>query len=425
MTVKLKFVSRLSLCVVLLAMLFGCSGGGGGGGGSSSSGSTGSSSNSNSSGSQQSQVVNQIPITVDAGPAAVRTIDIPFVSVTICAPGTSVCQTIDHVLVDTGASGLRIMASVLNSSMLAALPAVTSSGGDAVGECMQFVDGYTWGPVKAADIKFGGEVASGASVQIIGSSGFSSAPTACKSTGPDLNTVQSFGGNGALGLSVFAQDCGQYCTANANNGLYYTCSGGTCSGSTLALDKQVWNPVALLPTDNNGTAIYFPAVSPDGAETATGTLTFGIGTQDDNAVGNATVLKLDSVYGELTAMIGQQTYPSSFFDTGSNGFFYGYSLFSNCNYLIGFYCPSSDQSQAAVLQGLDGQTASADFIVGNPETLLNSNPNIAVYSKLAGPSSLNGIDFGLPFYLGRTVFTAIKGMPTPSGTGPWVGVTSN
>ena len=34
-----------------------------------------------------------------------------FTSVTICVPGTSSCQTLDGVLVDSGSSGLRLLAS--------------------------------------------------------------------------------------------------------------------------------------------------------------------------------------------------------------------------------------------------------------------------------------------------------------------------
>jgi hypothetical protein len=47
--------------------------------------------------------------------------DLVFTTVTICAPGsTTNCQTIDHVQVDTGSVGLRIISSVLASGL--ALP---------------------------------------------------------------------------------------------------------------------------------------------------------------------------------------------------------------------------------------------------------------------------------------------------------------
>ena len=48
--------------------------------------------------------VNLQPLTVDAGPQpqTFTTVNEAFTSVTVCVPNTNTCQTIDHVLVDTG-----------------------------------------------------------------------------------------------------------------------------------------------------------------------------------------------------------------------------------------------------------------------------------------------------------------------------------
>src|ERR1035438_2125237 len=53
---------------------------------------------------------NVAPIVVDAGPAPQTfiTVNVAFVTVTVCVPGTSTCQNIDHVLVDTGSSRPRL-----------------------------------------------------------------------------------------------------------------------------------------------------------------------------------------------------------------------------------------------------------------------------------------------------------------------------
>jgi hypothetical protein len=40
-----------------------------------------------------------------------------FVSVTVCVPASSTCQTIPNVLVDTGSTGLRILGSALTISL--------------------------------------------------------------------------------------------------------------------------------------------------------------------------------------------------------------------------------------------------------------------------------------------------------------------
>src|SRR4030095_3119322 len=90
----------------------------------------------------------------DKGPGGFG--DILFTSVTICAPGASTnCQTVDHIQVDTGSSGLRIIASVLSPAL--ALRQQTDASGNPIVECAQFVDGFSWGPVKIADVRLSGE----------------------------------------------------------------------------------------------------------------------------------------------------------------------------------------------------------------------------------------------------------------------------
>ena len=62
---------------------------------------------------------NVAPIIVDAGPAGLNftSTNVPFVTIKVCVPGsTTECQTIDHVTVDTGSSGLRIVSTVLKIS---------------------------------------------------------------------------------------------------------------------------------------------------------------------------------------------------------------------------------------------------------------------------------------------------------------------
>ena len=63
---------------------------------------------------------NVAPLVVDQGPDPQNVFDVnvPFVTVTVCVPGsTTQCQTIDHVTVDTGSSGLRIISSVLSITL--------------------------------------------------------------------------------------------------------------------------------------------------------------------------------------------------------------------------------------------------------------------------------------------------------------------
>src|SRR6202035_1074636 len=80
-------------------------------------------------------------ITVDGGPVGNYATG-AFVSVQVCVPGTATCQTIDHVLVDTGSFGLRLLGSQVTIN----LPVVTDSNGNNLNNCIQFLDNsFLWG----------------------------------------------------------------------------------------------------------------------------------------------------------------------------------------------------------------------------------------------------------------------------------------
>src|SRR5882724_6728248 len=72
-------------------------------------------------------------VTVDSGPPALANLAVNtlYTTVTICVPGTTTCQDIDHIQVDTGSSGLRIISTVLTLS----LPVQKDSSGNVIAEC--------------------------------------------------------------------------------------------------------------------------------------------------------------------------------------------------------------------------------------------------------------------------------------------------
>ena len=117
-------------------------------------------------------------ITVNAGPAG-NYANGAFTSVTVCIPGTTTCQSIDGILVDTGSSGLRILSSALTG---VTLPPQTAPDGNPVVECLPFVSGYTWGPVETADVQVSGEKASSVPIQVLSDTDYV-APSACTSQG--------------------------------------------------------------------------------------------------------------------------------------------------------------------------------------------------------------------------------------------------
>jgi len=111
----------------------------------------------------QSTTANVQPITV--AQIATGTRNMLQTSVTICVPGTSTCQTINNIQVDTGSQGLRILASALAPTLV--LPSVAADTGSTAASCTVFGSGYTWGSVRTADVHLAGEVAAATSIQVI------------------------------------------------------------------------------------------------------------------------------------------------------------------------------------------------------------------------------------------------------------------
>ncbi len=356
-------------------------------------------------------------VVVEGGPT--NGVNLPYTSVTICPPdGSSACQVIDHVLVDTASTGFRVLASVLAPGLRLPLQAA-GDGTSALVECTQFADGYSWGPIAAANIVLGGETLRDIPIQVIGDPSFPNVPTDCSSSGPSENTVQEFGSNAILGVGSFLQDCGQACAQRAIPGTYYACSVVGCTPTRIDVERQVRHPVTMLAKNNNGVVLRLPAVPQEGAATATGTLTFGIGTESNNGLGNAAVFTVDPSTATLTASANGQIFSNSFVDSGSNGLFFPSRSIPVCR--SGFYCPALPQTIISTMQGRNGNTASVDFVIGNADALFRNNPGFAVQPTLGAPAfGLNAVDFGLPFFLGKTVFTAIEGQPTPGGAGPYV-----
>ncbi|MCW3481296.1 DUF3443 domain-containing protein [Neisseriaceae bacterium JH1-16] len=400
-----------TICFGIALLLAACGGGGGGGGGGSPAVAPGPAG------------PNVQAISIDQGPAtnSFVTVNIPYVSVTLCAPGSGSCQTIDHVLVDTGSTGLRILASALN----VALPQQTNGSGVPIASCAQFAHSYSWGAVKTADLKISGEQASSLPIQVIGDSGFPNVPSTCSSIGPAMNTTSALGANGILGVGVFRQDCGNACVSGTTANLYFTCPNGSssCQSTTQPLAQQITNPVSLFAGDNNGTLIQLPAIGSNGNATATGSLIFGIGTRTNNGLGSAVALGLNPSSGTLSVTYKGTTYNTGFIDSGSNAIFLNDSSIPTCasgSVAADFSCPNTPLSLSASNSGTN-TSGTVGFAMANAVSLFQNNPSYAAFSNLGGPG-LNAatFDWGLPFFYGRQVFTALEGANTPAGNGPYV-----
>ena len=369
---------------------------------------------------------NVASIEVDTGPpsSGVAYANGAFVSVTVCVPGTSTCQTVPYVLVDTGSYGLRIVSSLLTVT----LPQAMASDGNPMVECLQFLDSYTWGPVQTADVEISSEKASSVPIQVLSDTDYT-VPSSCssESAGASADTVENLGANGILGVGQFAQDCVSNGPCPATDNQYYSCasSPAACTAVDATAAQQVQNPVALFATDNNGVIIELPAVS-GAAATVTGSMVFGIGTESNNGLGSTTVYTAGSSTsnfpGNFSTNFGSSDYTdAAFIDSGSNGYFFPDSNIDQCastSGAEGFYCPSSTVNLSATTLGINGTSGTINFSVASAVNMFNDDPNDAAFADLGGTAS-GYFDWGLPFFYGRNVFVSIEGKSAPGGTPPY------
>lgn len=373
-----------------------------------------------------------------------------FTSVTICNPGSSsssspACQTVDGILIDTGSYGLRILQTEIPSLSLTTF---VDGNGNTLENCAANVDGsYLWGPVAQADLYIGGETTvftSPLPVQVISSANVI-VPNSCSNGGTEnLNTPQLLGANGILGIGPEPTDC----TLNGVNlcdgtskaalpNIYYTCPKVGCATTDSPVIvqpiQQVTNPVLFLTNtstflpDNNGTILQLPSVS--GVESSvSGTLTFGIGTESNNALGTANVLTLDAT-DHFTTNFKGQTLTKSFIDSGANALLFPDSL-PACTNNPRFFCPPAEISGlSAEMTGATQGQSTVTFNIDNGDDLLSANPSSAAFSNLAGPqgtyqSCTSGdascvFNWGLPFFYGRSVYTHLDAcLPPPALCAP-------
>ena len=404
-------IGRLAWALALLPglmILAGC------GGSSSSPSSSGNGSGGSGGGSA---VNNTQAVQVNLGPLN-NDADVLFTSVTICTPGTTNCETIPDVQVDTGSEGLRLLASEISIP----LTQVNDSSGSPLGNCVTFADNsYVWGPVETADVEMASEKAPSVPIQIIGDTNFPAVPHACNSGGSNDDTVAALGANGLLGVGVFRHDCGAGCAGSVSTvpNIYFGCPSSGCAVASVPLNNQLQNPVWLFASDNNGLLISLPSIPSSGAATVSGSMIFGIGTQSDNALGAAKVYTTDG-QGNFTTVYNGATYSSSYIDTGSNGIFFlsastiGIPACTDGN--TGFSCPTSTQNLTATNTGVNGTSGQVSFSIANAGTLFNSGNS--AFNDLGGPDS-GQFDWGLAFFFGRNIFIAINTQTTPAGQGPY------
>lgn len=348
----------------------------------------------------------------------------PCVTVTVCAPGTTTCQTINNILLDTGSSGLRVFASVFSTTLQNSLPVlVNAQKTQAYTECYPYADGTAdWGTVRVADIQMGGLKATNVSMQLIDST-WAKIPAGCGQ--PDTSPSVA-GYNGILGVGLFGPDCGAACVTNSNIGLYYLCTATSCTPSTMALADQIANPASRMPSGyNNGVITQMDTISSAGSVSAGGYLILGIGSAANNTPpsGAGIVTMPTDAGGNFRTTFNGQLFTSSFIDSGSNGLFFpGASNLPQCgqnSIVAGWFCPASLTALTATQAGANGSpSVSVAFNIMSAETAAaQSNPNV-MFNDI-GAATAGTFDWGMPFFFGRTIYVGFENSSSSLGSGTY------
>jgi hypothetical protein len=217
-------------------------------------------------------------------------------------------------------------------------------------------------------------------------------------------------------------------------------TGNNCQPTTATLAQQVANPIPGFATDNNGYIIAINAVTATAGSSmaVTGTMTFGIGTQSNNALGSATKYNADpeSEPGVVQTTWNGTAY-TSVFDTGSSAYYFA----NTSNPAIALcaapynqlYCPGGANAVAnspgttlslnATLQDYSSDaspTQSLAFSVTNP--LTNYTGSTIASDNIGGTVVFNYFIWGMPYFYGHKTYFGIADI-TPSTlavvTGPY------
>jgi hypothetical protein len=81
-----------------------------------------------------------------------------------------------------------------------------------------------------------------------------------------------------------------------------------------------------------------------------------------------------------------------------------------------------------VIRGLNGASFTDTFQLYNAISFFNTNPNDSAAPGIGGNTNLlfpsgafqSSFDFGMPFFFGRSVYTAIEGRSAGGTLGPYV-----
>lgn len=339
---------------------------------------------------------NELPVVVGAGVGPSPVLNRPLVSVTVCLPGTSNCQTINNVLLDSGSTGLRIFSSVLT------LPVTLEQQPPffTVYECAEFENLYAWGPIATADVHLSGEKASNVNIHLIGDTTYAP-PSSCTTGLSAASSPQTTGFNGILG--VYGQN-DYSCSSNSSTPCplpYAVCTSSDgrppfCTPTPQPPALQVWNPVALFPIDNNGVVFDLPGIPPTGATNVQGSLFFGVGTETNNHLGSASQYQFP-----LLAEFGGQTFPGGI-DSGTPSIGFLNDSMVGLPMVGAYYSPADPTTFTVEMIGANGEGVTVALAVADPTSVLDQG--LTADFALMGQGYNDSVVLGFPFFYGRKVF---------------------
>ena len=324
--------------------------------------------------------------------------NVPETTVTVCVPGTTTCQVIPHIQVDTASTGLRVYAAALKLD----LPEEVGAHGERIGDCAW----NYWGYLHTADVQLAGLKARSLPIQVIEPAGFR--PPECKED-RDYNPDNY---NGMIGVSPALTD--------TMPSAYFTCDASGCASNRVDASLQVANVIASFPTDNNGCVLQFPQIPTTGTEAVTGRMIFGIGTRANNQLPKDLVpIVVDETWGQFKVEVDGRLWISAF-DSGTWSYNVPYLSDALCPNDPVRLCPSSPLTIA-----VDVLSASGDFAYKTSIAVANYrefSSQVMALNDLgtAWPGSTQFM-LGLPYFFGRSVYFAYDRRPTSVGPGPWVG----
>ena len=268
----------------------------------------------------------------------------------------------------------------------------------------------------------------------------------------------ALGANGLLGVGPYQYDCdvpglptgpgssttfgigsSNACASSSTPppGAYYTCPASGCVDSLVPASQQIQNPVSKFATDNNGVILELPSVASGVGGKTLPVLWFSASAPSPTMRLTAAQSSWRLMPTTLT-MHGWDFQPSSTMSPTPTRIRIPDSAVtsSTAARLISSPEPGDywdqhlrQRPKRSLLPGVDpnltaGNQASGStirsevpFFVSDPSTL---PAGTTAFSDLAAPdtSGLQNFVWGLPFFYGRNVYTAIWGATSPSGVPP-------